>query len=188
MGWPQEVIFGLFLWRRYINFSANSSCSHAKERRLYQNFLREISEHGTLVPSDMTQSTLVETCHHNLQTSLLTQMGVEECHTWKKLALQGEQGEEIIARVRAEEKDSKPRPDKSMQRAPESSSQPKRRDIMATEVKSPPKTQSIRGGMAPSQHMLINYIPLRMSMWYLYISYSKRVTDSNFWRLDTLKR
>ena len=62
-------------------------------------------------PSGMTQSTLVETCSHNLQTVLLAQMGVAECRTWKQLGLQGEHAEEIIARVRAEEKDSKPRPD-----------------------------------------------------------------------------
>ena len=65
--------------------------------------------------------------------------------------LQGEQTEEIITRVRAEEKDSKPRPDKSMRRAPESSSQPRRRDTLATEVKSPPKTQLVRRGMASDQ-------------------------------------
>jgi len=52
----------------------------------------------------MTQSMLVETCYHNLQTFLLTQMGVTECHTWKQFVLQGEQMEEIIVRVRAEEK------------------------------------------------------------------------------------
>ena len=73
-------------------------------------------------PSGMTQSTLVETCCHNLQTSLLAQMGVEECRTWKQLVLQGEQAEEIVARVRVEDQDSKPRPDESMRRAPESSS------------------------------------------------------------------
>jgi len=60
----------------------------------------------------MTQSTLVETCRHNLQTFLLAQMGLVECHTWKQLVLQDEQAEEIIARVRAKGKDSKPRPDK----------------------------------------------------------------------------
>jgi len=54
--------------------------------------------------------------------------------------LQGEQAKEIITRVKAEEKDSKPRPDKSMRRAPESSSRPKRRDILETKVKSPSKT------------------------------------------------
>ena len=60
-------------------------------------------------PSGMTQSTLVEMCRHNLQTSLFAQMVVEECHTWKQLVIQGEQAEEIVARVKAEE-NSKPRP------------------------------------------------------------------------------
>ena len=62
--------------------------------------------------SSMTQSTLVVTCCPNLQTTLLAQIGVAECRTWKQLVLQGEQAEENIARVRAEEKDSKSRPDK----------------------------------------------------------------------------
>jgi len=39
----------------------------------------------------MTQSTFVETCHHNLQIALLTQIGVAECRTWKQLVLQDEQ-------------------------------------------------------------------------------------------------
>ena len=77
-------------------------------------------------------------------------MGVAECRTWKQLVLQGEQAEEIVAKIRAEEKDSKARPDKPMRRAPESSSQP-RRDTLATEVKSPSKTQLVRGEMAPGQ-------------------------------------
>jgi len=48
------------------------------------------------------------------------------CRTWKQLVQQGEQAEEIVARVKAEKKDSKQRPDKSMRRTPESSSQPKK--------------------------------------------------------------
>ena len=36
-------------------------------------------------PSGMTQATLVETCRHNLQTSLLAQMGVAECNSWRQL-------------------------------------------------------------------------------------------------------
>ena len=36
-------------------------------------------------PSDMTQASLVETCRHNLQTSLLAQIGVAESRTWKQL-------------------------------------------------------------------------------------------------------
>jgi len=51
----------------------------------YQNFRREISEYDTLFPSSMTQSTLVEMRRHYLQTSLLAQMGVAECRTWKQL-------------------------------------------------------------------------------------------------------
>jgi len=54
--------------------------------------------------------------------------------------LQGEQAEEIVSQVRAEEKNNKSILDKPMQRAPESSSQPKRKDTLATEVKSPLKT------------------------------------------------
>ena len=57
----------------------------------------------------MTQSTLLETCLNNLQTTLLTQIRVTECRTWKQLVLQGEQAEEIIARIKAEEKESKSR-------------------------------------------------------------------------------
>ena len=102
-------------------------------------------------PSGMTQSTLVETCHHNLQTCLLAQMGVAECQICKQLVLQGEQEEEIVVQVKAEKKDNKPRPDKSVRRAPESFSQPRRRDTLATEAKSPPKTQSVKRGMAFSQ-------------------------------------
>ena len=44
--------------------------------------------------------------------------GVTECRTWKRLVQQGEQEEEIVARVRAEEKDSKPKLDKSTQPNP----------------------------------------------------------------------
>ena len=88
-------------------------------------------------PSGMTQFTLIKTCRHNLQTSLLAQMGVAECRTCNQLVLQGEQAEEIVARVRVEKKDSKLRPDKSMRRAPESFSQLRRKDTLEIEVKSP---------------------------------------------------
>ena len=61
-------------------------------------------------PSGMTQSTLVDICHHNMQTALLAQIGVAKCRAWKQLVLQGEQAKEIVAWVRAEEKDRKPGP------------------------------------------------------------------------------
>ena len=59
-------------------------------------------------PSGMTQATLVETCRHDLQISLLAQIGVIEIRTWRQLVQQGEQAEEIIAKVRAEENKSRP--------------------------------------------------------------------------------
>ena len=77
-------------------------------------FVERFQSMALRCPSGMTQTTLEEPCLHNLQTTLLAQIKVTECRTWKKLVLQGEQAEEIIARVKAEEKDSKPRPNKSM--------------------------------------------------------------------------
>ena len=56
---------------------------------------------------------LAETYHHNLQTALLAQIGVMEYRTWKQLVLQGENAEEIVARVKAEVNKRKPRPEKS---------------------------------------------------------------------------
>jgi len=78
-------------------------------------------------------------------------MRVAEYCTWKQLVLQGEHVKKIITRVRTEEKDSKPRSDKSTRRTPKSSSQPKRRDPLATEVKSLSNTQSVRGGVTLGQ-------------------------------------
>ena len=62
---------------------------------------------------------------------------------------QGEQAEEIVARVKAEE--GKPRPKKSTRRAPEASFQANRKDTLATEMKSPSKPQPVRGGSSSSQ-------------------------------------
>ena len=90
--------------------------------------------------SGMTQATLVEICHHNLQTSLLSQIRVAESRTWKQLVQLGEQAEGIVARVKAEE--NKPRPEKSTRRTPEVSFQSKRKETLATEMKSPVKSQS----------------------------------------------
>ena len=97
----------------------------------------------------MTQATLVETCHHNLQTSLLTQIGVAEIHTWKQMVQQEEQAEEIVARVKTEE--NKPRPEKLTRRLPEASFQAKRKDTLTIETKSPSKPQPARGGSSSSQ-------------------------------------
>jgi len=60
--------------------------------------------------------------------------------------LQGEQTEDTIARVKAEEKESKPRPDKSTRHAPETS-QLRRKDTLTTEVKSPSKPKPLEGAI-----------------------------------------
>jgi len=100
-------------------------------------------------PSSMTQDTLVETCRRNLQTSLLAQIGVAGSRTWKQLVQQGEQAEDIVARVRVEE--NRPMPEKATRRTPEVSFQSKRKDTLATETKSLVKPQSTRGGGSSSQ-------------------------------------
>jgi len=85
-----------------------------KKGESIKTFVKRFRSMALHCPSGITQSMLVETCHHNMQTFLLTQIGVVKYRTWKQLVLQGEQAEEIVARVRAEEKDSKPRPEKPM--------------------------------------------------------------------------
>jgi len=65
------------------------------------------------------------------------------------LVQQGEQAEEIIARIKAEE--NKPRPKKSTRRAPEVPFQSKRKDTLVIESKSPVKPQPTRGGGSSSQ-------------------------------------
>jgi len=54
------------------------------------------------------------------------------------LLQQGEQAEEIVAKVKAEE--GKPRPEKSTRRTPEASFQDKRKDTLAAKTKSPSKS------------------------------------------------
>ena len=84
--------------------------------------------------SGMTSATLVETCRHNLQTSLLTQMGVADCTSWKQLVSVGERAEAIVARLRAEEDTNKSKQGKSNNnRAPDQSPRSKGKDTMATE-------------------------------------------------------
>ena len=109
-------------------------------------------------------------------------MGVAEYRTWNQLVLQDEQAQEIVARVKAEEIYSKPRPDKPTWRAPESSSQPKRRDTLQWRI-----SQSEEVWLQ-AMHVPINYIPSRMSTWSFCLSNSKWVTNSNCQRSDVLKR
>jgi len=92
-----------------------------KKGELIKTFVERFWGMALRCPGCMTQSTLAETCRHNLQTALLAQIGVAECRTWKQLVLQGEQAEEIVVRVKAEEKVSNPRPEKLTRHTPEQS-------------------------------------------------------------------
>ena len=87
-------------------------------------------------------------------------MGVAECRTWKQLVLQGEQAEEIIARVRAKEKIAKQ--DLTNQHGVPKVILKTRKDTLATEVKSHSKTQLVRGEWLPANHMPINCTPSKM--------------------------
>jgi len=115
--------------------------------------------------------------------SLLAQIGVAESRTWKQLVQQGEQAEEIIARVRAEE--NKPRPEKSTRCTPEISFQSKRKDTLATETKSPVKPQPARGGGSSSQPRTNKHYSFKDEH---VDSLFKLLNKSNRLKLDVLKK
>ena len=52
-----------------------------KKGESIKTFIERFQSMALRCPSSITQSTLVETCHHNLQTFLLAQMGLAECRT-----------------------------------------------------------------------------------------------------------
>jgi len=139
-------------------------------------------------PSGMTQSILAETCHHNLQTFLLAQMGVVECCTWKQLVLQGEQAKDIVVRIMAEEKDNKSKPDRPMRHAPSRLLNREEEILWQQRSSHLRKPNQVERVWLPANHVLINCIPSRMSTWSFYSSYSKRVTNSNCQRSNSLKK
>src|SRR5436190_15672384 len=57
--------------------------------------------------SGMTPETLVKTCFHNFLTPILVQMGVVKCKTWKQLQEHGQTAQELVALVKAEEKNNR---------------------------------------------------------------------------------
>jgi len=52
-----------------------------KKEESIKAFVERFQSMALRCPSGMSQSTLVETCRHNLQTALLAQIGVAECRT-----------------------------------------------------------------------------------------------------------
>src|SRR5436189_4824780 len=78
-----------------------------KEGELVKNFIERFRELAMRSRSGMTPETLVETCRHNFLTPILVQMGVVECKTWKQLQEHGQTAQEVVALVRAEEKNNR---------------------------------------------------------------------------------
>src|SRR3954469_15306398 len=75
-----------------------------KEGELVKDFIERYQELAKRSRSGMTPETLVETCRHNFLTPILFQMGVVECKTWKQLQEHGQTAQELVALVKAEEK------------------------------------------------------------------------------------
>src|SRR4051812_1992464 len=78
-----------------------------KEGELVKDFIERFRELAIRSRSGMTPETLVETCHHNFLTSILVQIGVVKCKTWKQLQEHGQTAQELVALVRAEEKNNR---------------------------------------------------------------------------------
>ena len=78
-----------------------------KEGELLKDFIKRFRELAMRSRSGMTPETLVETCRHNFLTPILVQMGVVECKTWKQLQEHGQTSQELVALIRAEEKNNR---------------------------------------------------------------------------------
>src|SRR3954466_988521 len=78
-----------------------------KEGELVKDFIELFRELAMRSRSGMTPETLVETFRHNFLTPILVQMGVIECKTWKQLQEHGQTAQELVALVKAEEKNSR---------------------------------------------------------------------------------
>src|SRR4051812_21057579 len=77
------------------------------EREMVKDFIERFRELAMRSRSGMTPETLVQTCHHNFLTPILVQMGVVECKTWKQLQEHGQTAQELVALVKAEEKNNR---------------------------------------------------------------------------------
>lgn len=81
--------------------------------------------------SGITQKTLVDTCRHNLQTSILIQIGVAKCRTRINLLEYDQIVEEIVAWLKAEERSKPPK----SERPPRcNQDQSGRKETMATDA------------------------------------------------------
>src|SRR3954465_7052679 len=94
--------------------------------------------------SGMTSETLVESCRHNFLTLILVQMGVVECKTWKQLQEHGQAAEELVALVKAEEKNKTPRGDRPPPRC--NQEPPAKNETLAADTQQVSSSRPNRGG------------------------------------------
>src|SRR3954470_4708156 len=78
-----------------------------KEEELVKDFIERFRELAMRSRSGMTPETLIEMCRHNFLTPILVQMGVVECKTWKLIQEHGQTAQELVALVKAEEKNNR---------------------------------------------------------------------------------
>src|SRR3954470_12385692 len=78
-----------------------------KERELVKDFIERFRKLAMRSRSGMTPETLMETCRHNFLTPILVQMGVVKCIIWKQLQEHGHTAEELVALVKAKEKNNR---------------------------------------------------------------------------------
>src|SRR3954469_15391517 len=79
----------------------------SRRKRLVKDFIEQFRELAMRSRSGMAPETLVETCRHNFLTPILVQLGGVECKTWKQPQEQGQTAKELVALVRAEEKNNR---------------------------------------------------------------------------------
>src|SRR4051812_31942713 len=94
--------------------------------------------------SSMTPETLVETYCHNFLTPNLDQMGVVKCIIWKQLQEHSQTAKELIALVKAEEKNRTPqenRPSSGRNQVP-----PAKKETLAADIQQASSCRLAGGG------------------------------------------
>jgi len=129
-------------------------------------------------PRGVTQSTLIKTCHHNLQTSLLAQMGWRNVALWSSWCYMVNKPKWSSLGSGMKKKTASGDP--ISQCDVHQSRLLNREEGILWQQKSchlqrPSQSEEI---WVPVIHVEIKCTSSRMSTWSLYSSYSKRVTDS----------
>jgi len=188
MGRPREAIFGSLFWRHYRDISANSPYNKAEERRVHQIICEKVSEYGALM-SEWHDTVYIgkdmppQSSNHTPDSDRSTRVSHLKAVGAIKRVSKGDHRQGQGWR-----KGQWTKPDKSTRRAPESSSQPRRRDTLATEVKSPSKLKLDIGAILQNKCKPTSNILSKMSILSAYLSCSTKIISSSCQRQGVLKR